>query len=73
MAELRDQLAGAQAEAQRIQELTAHNRDLEERLVRAREFKEGAKAELGRIMATNAALEAQLATPKKRPWWRFGR
>ena len=75
VAELRDQLAGAQTEAQRVQELTAHNQDLEERLVRAREFKEGAKAELGRIMATNAALEAQLApaTKPKRPWWRFGR
>ena len=73
VAELRDQLAGTQTEAQRVQELTAHNQDLEKRLVRAREFKEGAKAELGRIMATNAVLEAQLAAPKKRPWWRFGR
>ncbi len=71
---LKDQLAAAQAEAQRAQELTALNHDLEERLERAREFKEGAKAELARIMAAKETLEAQLAaaTKSKRPWWRFG-
>lgn len=72
VAQLKDQLAAAQTEAQRVQELSALNQDLEKRLERAREFKEGAKAELERIMATNAALEAQLATSEKRPWWKFG-
>ena len=72
--QLRDQLASARAEAQRAQELAALNQDLEARLERAREFKEGAKVELERIMATKEALEAQLAaaTKPKRPWWRFG-
>ncbi len=69
VAGLRDQLAGAQAEAQRAHELAALNQDLEERLARARAFKEGAKAELGRIVAVNTALEGQLAALKKRSWW----
>lgn len=69
VAELRDQLAGARAEAQRAHELAALNQDLEERLARARAFKEGAKAELGRIVAVNTALEGQLAALKKRSWW----
>ncbi len=71
---LKDQLAAAQPEAQRVQEMTALNQDLEARLERAREFKDGAKAELERIMSVNKTLEARLAgsAKPKRPWWRFG-
>ncbi len=71
---LKDQLAAAQTEVQRVHELTALNQDLEARLERAREFKDGAKAELERIMGVNKTLEAQLAASAKpkRPWWRFG-
>lgn len=73
VAQLKDQLAGAQAEAQRAQQLATINQDLEERLARARTFKKGAKIELERILAAKAALESQLVAPvaaaKKRPWW----
>ena len=70
MQTLRAQFAEAQQGAARAAALAEHNRDLENRLERARVFKEEAKLEFDRLTALNASLEGQLAAPK-RPWWQF--
>ena len=67
---LKAQLEGAQQGAGRAAALEEQNRDLTDRLERARVFKEEAKLEFDRLMALNASLEGQLAAPK-RPWWQF--
>ncbi len=67
---LRAQLEGAQQGAARTAALEEQNRDLTDRLERARVFKEEAKLEFDRLMALNASLESRLAAPK-RPWWQF--
>ena len=68
---LKEALAASQSEAQRVHELEAHSRDLEERLERARAFRDDAKTEFDRLSSLNAALEGELAALKKRAWWQF--
>ncbi|CAA9578494.1 MAG: hypothetical protein AVDCRST_MAG86-2520 [uncultured Truepera sp.] len=59
---LKEALTTSRSEAQRVGELEA-------RLERARAFRADAKTEFERLSALNAALEAELAALKKRPWW----
>lgn len=67
---LKAQLEGAQGSAARAAALEEQNRDLTDRLERARVFKEEAKLEFDRLTALNASLESQIAS-STRPWWKF--
>ncbi len=68
---LEEALAASRSETRRVEEVEAHSRDLEARLERARTFRADAKTEFERLSALNAALEAELAALKKRPWWQL--
>ena len=63
---LKAELAAARGEAQRVAALEAKNRDLEDRLNRARTFRKNAKAEYERLLADNMMLEHEAANLKKR-------
>lgn len=63
---LKAELAAARGEAQHVAALEAKNRDLEERLNRARTFRKDAKAEYERLLADNMMLEHEAADLKKR-------
>lgn len=71
MQRLKTELERARGEARQGAELEARNRDLEERLTRARTFRERAKAEYERLIADNMMLEHELANLKKRQGWKF--
>jgi hypothetical protein len=64
-------LARAQEETTRLRALEAALQEREERLSRARRFKDKARAEVERLLGIIAQLEGELAALKARPRWKF--
>ncbi len=63
---LKTELAAVREEAKRTAALAIKNRDLEDRLTRARTFRQNAKAEYEKLLADHMMLEHESANLKKR-------